>query len=128
MNGHSVQAVRWNYLVERGSDRLFVRLRSGEGETRPQEELAGDIWSLMDQHLVNRVVLELDEVEQLNSTLLGQLVLLHKRVHANGGIMRLSGLREDSQQVLRMFQLEDRFPRYVLRCDAARGTLPSKPR
>ncbi len=82
----------------------------------------------MDRHLVNRVVLELDEVEQLNSTLLGQLVLLHKRVHANGGIMRLSGLRQDSQQVLRMFQLEDRFPRYVLRCDAVRGTLPSKPR
>lgn len=126
MSDQSLQAICWDYAIERGPDWLFVRLQPGEGQ--PQEEMAGDIWNLMGQHLVNRVVLEMDEVEQLNSLLVGQLVLLHKCVHAKGGIMRLSGLRQDNQQVLRMFQLEDRFPRYVLRDDAVRGSVPTKPR
>lgn len=117
-----------SYTIARGPDWLFCRLLPANGSGDEPIDLAAEVWNLMQQHLVDRVVLEMDEVARLSSHLIGQLVLLHKRVHAKGGIMRLSGLADSNQQVLRMAQLEDRFPRYVRRDDAIRGAAPIKPR
>ncbi len=124
----STEKSSWCYTIARGPDWLFCRLHPADGSGNGPIDLAAEVWNLMQQHLVDRVVLEMDEVARLTSDLIGQLVLLHKRVHAKGGIMRLSGLADVNQQVLRMAQLEDRFPRYVRRDDAIRGSVPIKPR
>lgn len=113
--------------VDRGPDWLFLRPNlpaDGGGEM----DLAEAVWETMQQHLVRRVVLELDHLRLLRSWLIGQLTNLHKRVTAQGGTLRISGLSDENQEVLRMCRLEDRFPQYANRANAVMGWRPMKPR
>ena len=94
------------------------------GEIAP---LAEDLWTIVQQHMVDRLILKMDRVVFLNSHLIGQLVLLHKRIHNNGGIIRLCGLTPSNEEVLHMAALDSRFPHYDCLDDAIRG-MPTKPR
>ncbi|MCE9556831.1 MAG: STAS domain-containing protein [Planctomycetes bacterium] len=124
----------WGLDVERGPGWIFVSLAppqetglhyaSSGGEIAP---LADDLWAIVQQHMVDRLILQMDRVTFLNSHLLGQLVLLHKRVHNHGGIIRLCGLTPANEQVLHMAGLDSRFPHYNCLDDAIRGT-PLQPR
>ena len=69
-------------VVDRGPDWLFVRLRPDHEHL---DDIAERLWKLMNQHFVRRLVLEMDEVDFLPSLLMGQLVMLHKRVLQHGG-------------------------------------------
>jgi len=125
----------WKLDVERGPGWVFVRLAP------PQEEagqlyaasgaevapLADDLWSIVQQNMVDRLVLNMEQVTFLNSHLVGQLVLLHKRIHNRGGIVRLCGLSASNEEVLHMAALDKRFPHYDCLGDAIRGT-PNRPR
>lgn len=127
------QASGWSTEVDRGPDWLFVRLHAPTMREADAPALAEQIWDLMRSHFASRLVLELDELPLLRSSLIGELVLLHKRVHSQGGIMRLAGLSAANQSVLRMMRLEERFPHYLNRHDAVAGvgeetTRFSKPR
>jgi anti-anti-sigma regulatory factor len=118
----------WRTEVDRGPDWLFIRLvRPPDGASR-LAPLAEHLWSTIAEHFVYRVVLELDQVGPLDSFLVGQLVLLHKRLHTQGGLLRLCGLSETNQQVLRTLRLEGRFPAYRDRGEAVRGFRPPQPR
>lgn len=115
------QIAGWSADVERGPDWLIVRLHPSaacDTETFPMAEY---VWDLMRQHFATRLVLELDELPLLRSSLIGQLVLLHKRVHSQGGVLRLASLSDSNQSVLAMMRLDDRFPRYRNRHEAIAG-------
>jgi hypothetical protein len=58
----------------------------------------------------------------------GQLVLLHKRLATHDGVLRLSGVSDGNQNVLRVCRLESRFPQYHTRADAVHGFKPMQPR
>ena len=90
--------------------------------------IADNVWSLLQNHLTRRVVLELDEVPVLRSDLIGQLVWLNKQVLEQGGLMRLSGLSPRNQEVLRLSRLDDRFPQYADRESAVMAKQTVKPR
>lgn len=121
-------ATGWNLHADRGPDWLFLRL-SHEGDTTPQEvQLAEAAWNAMQQHFAQRLVLELQGVPLIDSYLVGQLVLLHKRIVSNGGTMRVCGLAPTNVNVLHTARLEDRFPNYESREAAVHGHLPHKPR
>lgn len=118
----------WELDVERGPDWLFVRphfLRSHAADSPPLAEM---IWSLLEQNFTTRLVLEMDQVPFLHSYLIGQLVWLHKRIVSHGGLMRISGLSAPNQDVLRICQLDSRFPQYSSREDAVMGYRPTQPR
>jgi anti-anti-sigma regulatory factor len=108
----------WSADVERGPDWLMVRLHSPH--TRPSDGagLAEDLWTLLRGHLVRRMVLELDEIDCLRSSLVGQLVSLQERVNQDGGVLRVCGLSDANCQVLRTCRLDGRFPNYHDRRDA----------
>ena len=108
----------WEMDVERGPDWLFVRLRNFQLNDANVSELASSIWSLLRQHFTSRLVLELDELPILYSNIIGQLVLLHKRIHGDGGLLRVSGLSESNLECLRGSKLAGRFPNYRSREDA----------
>ena len=118
----------WPLTVERGPDWLFVQLERPSSDADHEPPLAGRIWELLRQHFVNRLVLELDEVDRLESHLVGQLVLLHKRIHTDGGMMRVCGLSPSNQQVLKLSRLADRFPNFADRDTAMAGFRPMQPR
>jgi anti-anti-sigma regulatory factor len=121
-------APQWAVEIDRGPDWLFIRLRP-PGDTQVGEfPLAETIWQRLDQAFCHRVVLELYEVPHLRSWLIGELVKLHKRVVATGGMMRLCGLSPQGEESLRACRLADRFPAYRNRTEAVMGHRPLQPR
>ncbi|MBX3411434.1 MAG: STAS domain-containing protein [Pirellulales bacterium] len=118
----------WLADIERGPDWLFVRLQKPEFAADDAPPLADSVWELLEQHFVHRVVVEMDQIEWLQSYLVGQLVLLHRRATQHGGIVRLSGLSPANRDILAGLRLENRFPYYANRDDAVLGYLPKQPR
>jgi anti-anti-sigma regulatory factor len=118
----------WTLEMERGPDWLFIRPVPQADALSAEADLAEAIWERMEQQFVNRVVLEMDAVPLLRSWLIGQLVLLHKRVVSRGGLVRIAGMSDDNQRVLEMVHLDDRFPQYTDRGTAVMGYRPVRPR
>lgn len=115
-------------VTDRGPDWLFIRLRIDDLSCDEAPDIADRLWSILRQHFVHRVVLEMDEVEFLCSHLIGQLVMLQKRVLQHGGTLRLCGLTPSCQEVLRLCRLISVLPVYETRSDAVMGRGLVKPR
>ena len=118
----------WSMDIERGPDWLIVRLRCADVDSPELPSLGEMLWSLLNQHLTNRLVVECDELPQMPRSLVGQLDALQERIHAAGGVLRLSGLTELHRETLRICQAERRFPHFRTRSEAVLGRMASKPR
>jgi anti-anti-sigma factor len=115
--------------VERGPDWLMVRVRSLDDASSESAPLADQLWSLMERHLAHRLLLELDQLQVLNSCLIGQLVRLHRMVSDHGGLVRLCGLSPYNRRVLRTCHLDEVFLPYASRQEAILGSShPRQPR
>ncbi|RIK76675.1 MAG: hypothetical protein DCC67_13610 [Planctomycetota bacterium] len=108
----------WDVEVNRGPDWLFMRLHPGK---HPPDGVADKIWSLADRHFVYRLVLEMDDVDMLPSRLMGQLIMLQKRVLNRDGALRLCGLSPQCAQALRFCRLDKALPNYESREEAVKG-------
>ena len=91
----------WELKVDRGPGWLWVKIERPEAYCVDTPPLAGEVWTQLERHFVYRLVLELDDVEILDSYLIGQLVLLDKRIREHGGLLRLTGLSPLNREVLR---------------------------
>jgi anti-anti-sigma factor len=91
-------------------------------------DLAEQVWSLLEQNMTHRLVLELDDIGLLISSLIGQLVLLQKKIGSQGGLMRLCGLSANNKRVLETCRLGGYLPQYADRTQAVMGERPVKPR
>lgn len=114
--------------LSRGPGWLFVRVRNFDPDCPEADRLAERIWSLLERHLVYRLVLELDEVELLRSILIAQLLLLQRRIARHDGVIHLSGLSPHNREVLETCRLADRLPTYGDRVEAVMGGTPTQPR
>jgi anti-anti-sigma factor len=121
-------AIGWDLEVDRGPGWLFVRPRAVDEDAEDARGLADQIWSVLDQHFVYRVVLELDEVTDLSPTLLAQLVRLQRRIGEHGGMMRICGVSPHNQRILRLRGLSDRLADYQTVEEAVMGSNRPKPR
>ena len=121
-------ATGWQIDVDRGPDWVFVRLHPAEEAQLDDLSMAEQVWSLLEQSFTYRLVIELDEVAILQSYLIAQLVLLAKRIHSHGGMLRLCGLSPANRQVLQLCRLSECLPSYSNRSDAVMGHLPAQPR
>jgi len=118
----------WEADVHRGPDWLIVKLRCPQWSFPETESLADRIWALLQRHFVYRLVLELDELELLTTPLLGQLVVLDRRIRERSGLLRLCGLSPQNREVLRVHGLLGRLPAYGCPRDAVMGMTSRKPR
>lgn len=121
-------ASSWKLQVERGPGCLFIRVGDPQQSGSDPQKLAEEIWRILENHLVFRAVLELDEIELLYSVLLAQLILLNKHVRERDGMLRLCGLSSNNQSVLETARLDGCLPHFRDRYEAVRGDLPRKPR
>lgn len=121
-------AAGWRMDVERGPEWLFVRLHAPHDSGGDASGLAESVWGLMQQHFCQRIVLEMQDVPFLFSSLIGQLVMLNKRVHASGGLLRVAGFTPAARDVLAIARLDTCFPEYANREEAMLGYRPMKPR
>ena len=114
-------AEAWELDVDRGPDWLLVKVKGHHSDrTVPLSEA---VWQLLQRHLTYRVVLELDQIEVLDSHLIGQLIELYKRIRSHDGVMRLCGLSAYNRQVLHVCHLDDRLTPYSDREEAVMGRL-----
>ena len=111
----------WKADVDRGPNWLLVRLHSPGDGAAAEAGLADDLLLLLKNHLMRRMVLELNDVQRLRSGLLGQLVRLHDSVCNEGGVLRICGLSDENRQVLQACRLDRRLPSYVDRREAVMG-------
>ncbi len=109
------------FEVDRGPDWLLVRVRRLQDDASTSAQFAERLWQLLEQHFTYRLMLELDQIVLLNSTLIGQLIQLHKRIREHDGVLRLCGLSSHNRSVLHVCALEDRFRSYDSRVEAIMG-------
>lgn len=120
--------VEWQLRIERGPEWLFVSVAPPDDPRFSAPPLAEMVWGAAQQHRLQRVVLELDDVELLHSYLIGQLVLIARRVYASGGLLRLTGVSEANIAALRTCRLEGALPIYQDRHAAVLGLRSDHPR
>ena len=113
--------------VQRGPDLLFVRVKNLDPAGSESTSLADRIWSVLEQHFVYRLVLELDEVPLLDSSLIDQLIDLSWRIERHGGVLRLCGLSSSNCCILHACRLDERLPPYRNSQEAVMGR-PRLPR
>ncbi len=118
----------WELKVERGPGWLWVRVERPEPYGVDTPPLADEVWAQLERHFVYRLVLELDDVEFLDSYLIGQLVVLDRRIREHGGMLRLTGVNSFVREILRTHGLVGRFSIYGDLTDALMGACPRKPR
>jgi hypothetical protein len=118
----------WELKVDRGPGWLWVKVERPEAYCVDTPPLAGEVWTQLERHFVYRLVLELDDVEILDSYLIGQLVLLDKRIREHGGLLRLTGVSSLNREVLRTHGLDGRFCIYGDLTEAMMGACPRRPR
>ena len=114
-------ASKWQLFIDTSPAWLFFRLELEAGRADPNPPLATEVWNRVDELRVYRVVFELGQDVILTSHLVGQLVLLHKRCHQSGGVLRICEFDTHKYGVIQAMQLEDRFPNYANRHDAVMG-------
>lgn len=108
--------------LDRGPDCLLVKIRGHVQEEIDAAPLVDELWHLLNQHLTFRLVVELDEIDIVNSYLIGQLISLARRIWDRGGMIRLCGLSPESRKMLRQYGLTDVLPTYCTRDEAIFGT------
>jgi anti-anti-sigma regulatory factor len=118
----------WRLELDFSTEWLFLRLYCDGYEAASSPPLAERAWSIAEQYDIKRIVIEVDHETLLNSYLIGQFLLLHKRAHLSDGVMRLCGLSPENYRVIKLMQFSDRFPNYTDREHAVLGYQPNKPR
>ena len=107
---------------------LFVKINGPQGKSA---DLARRVWSILQDHSISQVVLELDEFAEISNDLVGQLIRLERRIIADGGVLRLSGLSPHNQEMLDLHvsHLGHRFAHYSKHDEATQeDRRPHQPR
>ena len=121
-------AAKWNLEVDRGPDGLWVRIVRPARETLDSTPLADSLWSLLERHLVYRLVLDVEEIDLSDCCLVDQLSDLYERISQHDGMLRLCGLTPGNRKALDECELKGRIPCYRDREEAVMGGCPIKPR
>lgn len=108
----------WLIYCEACGNWMCVELHTPSEMFYDSPALADGVWHVLEERAVAQLVLDLRRVERLSSWLIGQLVLLHRRLTTHGGHMLVCGLSEGNRAVLRMMGLAERFSHYESRHEA----------
>jgi len=108
--------------VDRGPNWLFVKLRAKNDPLTDVPQIAEKLWSISTRHFIYRLVLELEELEDLPSGLMSQLVELQKRLAQCGGALRICGLSPECEETLQSYHLDSAFLNHTSREQAVMGS------
>lgn len=73
------------------------------------ERLGHELFGLVDQQQMSRVLLNLDGVEMMTSSVLGKLITLHRRLHRSNGMLVICGAGAHVSDILKTSRLHDYF-------------------
>lgn len=90
-------AGQWPVECSRGPDWLFVRLAATTtSQSSGYAGLADSLDQLLRAELLRRLLVELDQVEDLTEELVAELESLRCRLETSGGLLRISGVGDAS--------------------------------
>jgi hypothetical protein len=117
---HVVDGLELN--VDRGPNWLFVKLRNKPVPFRELPHLADKLWSIASRHFIYRLVLELEELDELPSKFTGELVILQERLSQCGGALRICGLSPECEESLQSCHFESALQNHASREEAVMGS------
>ena len=120
MATHNIDGLELN--VDRGPNWLFVKLRSREATQGQVAQFADKVWSIASRHFIYRLVLELENLEELPSGMMGQLVLLQERLAQTGGALRICGLSPECEETLNSCHVDSALQNHPSREAAVMGS------
>ena len=124
-----VLAPGWKTELDRGPDWLFVRLYGPYGDEADATGMAESLAMLLRQEFKRRMVLELDELEDMPPDFVEELMLLRETLDQQGGVLRLCGVTPEHQQMLGENDFAGHLNSFRDREEAVLGFYrPSKPR
>ena len=94
---------------------VVCEVASEEQTAREVPQIADKLWSISSRHFIYRLVLELEELEELPSGMMGQLVLLQERLAQCGGALRICGLSPECEETLHSCHLDSALPNHATR-------------
>ena len=119
----------WRLELERGPTCLLVKIKRPDADGTNDSSLAERLWLLLQRHLTYRLVLELDDIDLVDSGFFAELVSLNGRISERRGMFRLCGLPPRIRAALLLSGLGDRLPVYPSREEAIFGLRrPNRPR
>jgi hypothetical protein len=108
--------------VDRGPNWLFVKLRNNQqGPRKATPKIADKLWSISSRHFIYRLVVELDEVEQLPASWVDELTELQQRLAECGGALRLCGMSPKCEETVTS-QCEGSLFNHATRTEAVMGS------
>lgn len=116
---HDIDGLELN--VDRGPNWLFVKLRAKEDASDSVPQIADKLWSISTRHFIYRLVLELEDLEEMPSGMMSQLVLLQSRLAQCGGALRICGLSPECEETLQSCHLDSALPNHASREAAVMG-------
>jgi anti-anti-sigma regulatory factor len=117
---HNIDGLELN--VDRGPNWLFVKLRARKAPPREVPQFAEKLWSISSRHFIYRLVLELEDLEELPSGMMGQLVMLQERLAQCGGALRICGLSPECEETLQSCHLDSALQNHTSREAAVMGS------
>jgi hypothetical protein len=117
---HMVDGLELN--VDRGPNWLFVRLRNRHKPWAKTPQIADKLWSISSRHFIYRLVVELDELDELPAEWLDELAQLQERLAECGGALRICGLSPECEETLCESHYDTTLPNHVSRTDAVMGS------
>jgi len=119
----------WDLDVDRGPNWLFVRINGADRNAARIRPLAEELRALLEEHLINRIVVEVNVPGLPLRSVFRQLAILAQWLDDHHGVIRLCGQTASCKDALRRCGLSGRIPLYRNRVDAVFGRAwPWKPR
>jgi hypothetical protein len=118
----------WQTKLEHGPDWLFVRLFGPHGDEADATGIAETLHMLLQQDLTHRMVLELDELQEVTDEFVQELIQLQELFEQANQVLRLCGACEEHEEAFRAGGLSNP-PLFRTRREAVLGFYrPGKPR
>jgi len=116
---HVIDGLELN--VDRGPNWLFVKLRDKKTSRAKVPQIAEKLWSISSRHFIYRLVVELDELENVPSSWMEELAELQQRLAECGGALRLCGMSPECEETVSN-QLEGTLTNHATRAEAVMGS------
>lgn len=110
------------HIDEQGDVLIATLTRPHLTDEENIEQLGRELNALVDQYNRRKVVISLEMVEFVTSSVLGKLITLHRKLHRKEGILLLSGARPTVGDILQSTRLDTYF-HLTPDLDAALGRL-----
>jgi anti-anti-sigma regulatory factor len=108
--------------VDRGPNWLFVKLRTKSVKRKNVRHLADKLWSIASRHFIYRLVVELDELDELPAACTEELVNLQGRLVECGGALRICGLSPECEETLQSCHADTTLTNHASRAAAVLGS------